>query len=84
MKKFLSIMSRKTKIKCVGIIALAFASSLLASIWPVRLAELYTNISDGTINTLAKGALAVATFGLIYLSAECVTIFRRVMLDCVM
>ena len=42
MKKFLSIMSRKTKIKCVGIIALAFASSLLASIWPVRLAELYT------------------------------------------
>ena len=83
MKKFLSIMSRKTKIKCVGIIALAFASSLLASIWPVRLAELYTNISDGTINTLAKGALAVATFGLIYLSAECITIFRRVMLDCV-
>lgn len=82
-KKFLSIMSRKTKFKCVGIIILAFVSSLLASIWPVRLAELYTNISNGTINTLAKGALAVATFGLIYLSAECITILRRVMLDCV-
>lgn len=83
MKKYLSIMSRKTKIKCVGIIALAFASSLLASIWPVKLAELYTNISNGTINTLAKGALAVATFGLFYLSAECITILRRVILDCV-
>ena len=83
MKKYLSIMSRKTKIKCVGIIALAFASSLLASIWPVKLAELYTNISNGTINTQAKGALAVATFGLFYLSAECITILRRVILDCV-
>lgn len=82
-KKFLSIMSRKTKFKCVGIIALAFVNSLLASIWPVRLAELYTNISNGTINTLVKGALAIATFGLIYLSAECITILRRVMLDCV-
>lgn len=83
MKKYLSIMSRKTKIKCVGIIALAFASSLLASIWPVKLAELYTNISNGTINTLAKGALAVAIFGLFYLSVECITILRRVILDCV-
>lgn len=83
MKKYLSIMSRNTKIKCVGIIALAFASSLLESIWPVKLAELYTNISNGTINTLAKGALAVATFGLFYLSAECITILRRVILDCV-
>lgn len=83
MKTFLSVMSQKTKIKCVGIIILAFVSSFLASLWPVRLAELYTNISNGTINTLAKGGLAVATFGLIYLSAECITILRRVMLDCI-
>lgn len=82
MKNYLNVMSRSTKIKCLGIIALAFVSSLLASLWPVRLAELYTNISNGTINTLAKGALAVATFGLVYLSAECITILRRVMLDC--
>lgn len=54
MKKYLSIMSRKTKIKCAGIIILAFVSSFLASLWPVRLAKLYTNISNGTINTLAK------------------------------
>ena len=83
MKKFLSFMSCKTKVKCIGIIVLALVSSLLASIWPVRLAELYTNISNGTINTVAKGTLSVATFGLIYLSAECITILRRVMLDCV-
>lgn len=49
MKKFMSVMSQKTKIKCAGIIILAFVSFLLASLWPVRLAELYTNISNGTI-----------------------------------
>lgn len=83
MKKYLSIMSKKTKLKCVGIIFLAFISSILASVWPVRLGELYTNISNGTISSIAQGATAVITFGLIYLSAECITIIRRVMLDCV-
>lgn len=83
MKKYLSIMSKKTKLKCVGIIALAFISSILASVWPVKLGELYTNISNGVISSLAHGAMAVVTFGLIYLSAECITIVRRVMLDCV-
>ena len=45
MKKYLSIMSKQTKLKCAGVMILAFISSLLASIWPVRLGELYTNIS---------------------------------------
>lgn len=83
MKKYLSIMSKKTKLKCVGVIALAFISSLLASVWPVRLGELYTNISNGAISSIAQGAIVVFTFGLIYLSAECITIIRRVMLDCI-
>lgn len=83
MKKYLSIMSKKTKIKCLGVIILAFVSSFLASVWPVRLGELYTHISNGTIRTIAQGATAVITFGLIYFSAECITIIRRVMLDCV-
>lgn len=83
MKKYLSIMSKKTKLKCVGGVALAFLSSILASVWPVRLGELYTNISNGAISSIAQGAMAVITFGLIYLSAECITIVRRVMLDCV-
>ena len=83
MKKYLSIMSNKTKLKCAGVIVLAFISSLLASTWPVRLGELYTNISNGTISTIVQGALAVVAFGLIYLSAECISIIRRVILDCI-
>lgn len=83
MKKYFSIMSKKTKLKCVGVIVLAFVSSLLASIWPVKLGELYTNISNGSISTIAQGALVIVTFGLIYLSAECITIIRRVILDCI-
>ena len=47
MEKYLSVMSRKTKLKCVGVIGLAFIGSLLASLWPVRLGELYNGISDG-------------------------------------
>lgn len=59
MKRYLSIMSSRTKWKCAGVIVLAFANALLASIWPVKLGELYTNISNGTINTISQGMLAV-------------------------
>lgn len=83
MTKYLSIMSKKTKLKCVGVIVLAFIGSLLASTWPVRLGQLYTDISNGTISSIAQGAIAVIVFGVIYLSAECITIVRRVMLDCI-
>ena len=83
MKKYLSIMSKQTKFKCIGVIAMAFISSLLASIWPVRLGTLYTSISNGTIRTIAEGAGAILTFGLIYLASECITIIRRVLLDCI-
>lgn len=76
MSKYLSIMSNKTKWKCVGVITLAFVGSLLASEWPVRLGELYTNISNGAVSTITQGALAVMTFGLIYLAAECIAIIR--------
>lgn len=48
-------MSRKTKLKCTGVIGLAFVGSLLASLWPVQLGELYNGISDGAIGTLAGG-----------------------------
>lgn len=65
------------------VIVLVFISSMFASIWPVRLGELYTNISNGVISTIAQSVLPVVTFGLIYLSAECITIIRRVILDCI-
>ncbi len=83
MKRYLSVMSRKTKWKCMGVIILAAIGSLLASVWPVKLGELYTNISNGTISNISQGGLAVVIFGLIYLLAECITIIRRVMLDCI-
>ena len=83
MRKYLSIMSKKTKLKCTGVIVLAFISSFLSSVWPVRLGELYSNISDGTIGSIVQGGVAIVTFGLIYLWAECMTIIRRVMLDCI-
>lgn len=83
MKKYFSLISRKTKLKCMGVMILAFIGSLLASVWPVRLGELYTNISSGAIHSLTQGAAAIIAFGLMYLSAECVTIVRRVLLDCI-
>ena len=39
-----------------------FASCI---IWPVRLGELYTNISNGVISTVAQGTTAIIAFGLI-------------------
>lgn len=83
MRKYYSLMSRKTKGKCVGVIILTGLSSILISIWPVKLGELYTAISNGNIRTITQAILPILTFGLIYLSAECITVFRRVMLDCV-
>lgn len=83
MKKYLSILSWQTKIKCIGVIGLALIGSILASMWPVLLGVLYTNISNGAICTLAHGTKPVIVFGLVYLIAECISILRRVMLDCI-
>ena len=76
-------MTNKTKLKCAGIIALAMISSVLASIWPVKLGELYMDISGGKISGVSQGIVAITTFGLIYFSAECITVLRRVLLDCI-
>ena len=83
MKKYLRLLSTKTKLKCSGVIFLAFISSMLASLWPVRLGQLYTSIANKEYSALSQCFRAVTIFGLIYLSAECIAIFRRVMLDCI-
>ena len=80
---YLSLLSKKTKLKCAGVIMLATVSASLASMWPVMLGNLYNGISDGAIRTIAQGFSAVVVFGLIYLSAECIAIVRRVMIDCI-
>lgn len=81
--RLLSLVGRKTKLKCAGIALLALVGSILASAWPVRLGTLYTEISSGGIGSIGQGVKAVAVFGLIYLAAECCTIARRVFLDCI-
>lgn len=83
MRKYLNLMSWKTKIKCIGVVFLAMVSSILASIWPVRLGAIYTSISNNEIGSVQQCLATVMVFGLIYLSAECISILRRVMLDCV-
>lgn len=83
MSKYFKLITWKTKLKCVGIMMMAIISSVLASIWPVRLGELYTSISRGEIGTISEAIITVSTFALIYLSAECIAVFRRVVLDCV-
>lgn len=83
MKKYLDMISVKTMVKCLCAIALAFVSSVLASVWPVRLGELYTGISDGTLAAAGQGTAAIALFALIYFSAEGITIARRVLMDCI-
>ena len=81
MNKLLNVMNGKTRLKCMGIIALAFVGSLLASIWPVQLGTLYTDISNSTIATISQGLLPVALFGTVYFFTELVTLLRRVMLS---
>lgn len=83
MKKYLSIISKKTMWGCAGVLTLALISSILASSWPVLLANIYTDISAGRITTLEQGWFAIAVFGGVYLTTECITILRRVLLDCV-
>lgn len=53
MNKYLKLMTYKTKLKCMGIIVLAMISSVLASIWPVKLGELYTDISGCKITGIS-------------------------------
>lgn len=83
MKKYISIVSKKTMWRCAGILVLTLIGSVLASTWPVQLANIYTDISTGQITTQQQAWIAIAAFGGVYLTAECITILRRVLLDCV-
>lgn len=83
MKKYLSLISKKARWCCVGILVLAVVGAVMASIWPVQLANLYTDISSGQISTLYDGIGALLLLGATYFTAECVAIIRRVFLDCV-
>lgn len=53
-KKVLNIISLKTKYKCLGIVALSVVTAVLASLWPVQLGKIYTNVSGGNISTRGR------------------------------
>lgn len=82
LRSLIALLSTKVKILCLAVIALAFLSSYLVSLWPVLLGDLQTAISTGTITNLRKGFGALAIFGGVYLIAELLTIARRVAIDC--
>lgn len=81
--KYLSLMSTKTKIKCAGIILLAFAGAFLASLWPVLLGNFFSGLTSGTTGTFRDGVTALTALSLMCLSAESITILRRVLMDCI-
>lgn len=83
MKKYLSIINKNTLLRCSGILVLAMVGSVLASVWPVLLGNLYSGISSGQIGNLSQAIIPLAVFAGIYLAAECIAILRRVLLDCV-
>ena len=83
MKYMLSLITTKTKLKCLLAITMASISSVLASIWPVRLGELYTDIATGKYLSISQTFRAIAVFGFFYVSAEIITITRRVFMDCI-
>ncbi len=83
MKKYLNLMSTKTKMKCAGVMLLAVLSAIFASVWPVKLGAIYNEVSAGKISNLTQGMMMIVTFALMYLMAECISILRRVALDCI-
>ena len=68
MKKYLNLMSCKTKLKCIGVVLLTMLSSVLASIWPVHLGNIYTDISNNEITSVHQCLLFFEGFYLIALS----------------
>lgn len=83
MKKYLNLMTFKTKASCLAVVLMAMIGSVLASYWPVLLGKLYSAISNGAIATVQQAVNPLLWFGLIYVSAEAVTVFRRIFLECV-
>lgn len=83
MSKYFLMISRKTRFQCAGIVVLTIVSSFLASVYPVRLGKICTDITDGRIETINDGLLPILIMGSIFLFSECLIILRRIALDCV-
>lgn len=78
-----SYLSLKTKIGCIIVTFMAAVSAKLASVWPVRLGEIYNDISAEKYSTLKQFAIPALTLGCIYLLSEVISIVRRELLECI-
>lgn len=83
LRSLLALLSQKVKVQCVAVVALAFLTSYLVALWPVLLGDIQTDISNGEIVSIRQGLSAITIFGIVYFIAECLTIVRRVAIDCI-
>lgn len=83
LRLLLALLSQKVKVQCVAVVALAFLTSYLVSLWPVLLGDIQTDISNGEIVSIRQGLSAITIFAIVYFIAECLTIVRRVAIDCI-
>lgn len=80
MKKHLSEMCAKTRLKCLGVIVLVLVSTVLLSVWQVKLEITYTDI-NGTTSNVGQGPLDILCFGFICILSECLTFIRSIFMD---
>ncbi len=81
MREMMRFFNRNQKIRCAAAILLSAVSAFLTAAWPVVLGDIYDGISAGRIDSVTAGLHAFAVFGLLLLTAECISIFRRVWVD---
>ncbi len=78
LKKYLSLMSKRTIAGCISVLILAAVGANLTARWPVILGNLCNDITNGE----TSGSMLFIFAG-VCLGAVFVNIFRRVLLDCV-
>lgn len=78
LKKYISLMSRRTVIGCISVLILAAVGANLTARWPVMLGNLCNNITNGKTSDSMLFIFAGVCLGAVF-----VNIFRRVLLDCV-
>ena len=81
MSDIVRIIPMKVKLGSLAILALAAAAAWLASLWPVLLADIYSQVTSGTYADLAAALPSLAMFGMALAVAEVLGIGRRVLSD---
>ena len=77
-KKYLSLMSNRTKLGCFIVLLMAAIGANFMARWPVMLGKICSDITNG-----ASSGGMLAIFGAICIGAVVINIARRVLLDCV-